>query len=70
MSDWTDTAGWGGWGFPTNSRKAHYFEAGSTFSLCGRYGFYRGPREPDNGESVDDCKECRKKLDRPDGKAS
>lgn len=54
-----------GWGFPANSRKAHYFEAGTSFSICGSYGFYFGRREPDDAPSPDDCKACRKKVGVP-----
>lgn len=50
-----------GWGFPINSRKAHYFDAGY-ISLCGRW-LFRGPVTADDGErSMDDCSPCRKKL--------
>jgi hypothetical protein len=50
-----------GWGKPTNSKKWHYFIDG--MALCGKWGFYRGPLEPDDGESPDDCKACRRKLE-------
>ena len=49
-----------GWGWPLNSRKAHYFR--HTMSLCRRYGFYRSYLEPDDKPSPDDCKACRKEL--------
>lgn len=58
-----------GWGFPRDSRKAHYFR--DTMSLCRKFGFYRGPLEPegvwDGGvpkPSPDDCAPCRKALNR------
>lgn len=51
-----------GWGFPGNSRKCHYFR-GLT-SLCGKWGFYMGQREPDEGKSKDDCAACRRALDK------
>ena len=50
-----------GWGFPGRANKAHFF-VGMT-SLCGRWGFYRGPLEPDEGTSKDDCVKCRRALD-------
>lgn len=53
-----------GWGFPGNSRKAHYFPEDSLTSLCGKWGFYGGRRETDNGNaSPDDCVVCRRKFD-------
>lgn len=53
-----------GWGQPT-PRKCHYYV--ETFSLCGRRGFYRGPLELGNDDSVDNCAECMKKLKRRQG---
>lgn len=49
-----------GWGFPGNSRKAHYFPEGELTSLCGSWGFYRGDRQPDTHRSPDDCVRCRR----------
>lgn len=49
-----------GWGFPTLSRKAHYFV--DTMSLCRKYGFYRGPLEQGNDDSPDNCAVCMKRL--------
>ena len=48
-----------GWGFPLNSRKAHYFVVVS--SLCGKW-MYRGTLEPIGEKSPDDCKVCIRKL--------
>ena len=57
MSDFTS-----GWGFPNGSRKCHWFEADGR-SLCGRYGFYRGPTDLDSGKpGPHDCAACWKKL--------
>lgn len=54
-----------GWGWPGRSKKCHYFPAGDSFSLCGKWGFYFGPIEPDtDSASKDDCAACRKKLAR------
>lgn len=51
-----------GWGKPQISRKFHYFV--NRRSLCGRYMFW-GDLQADTGEaSPDDCKSCRKKLDK------
>lgn len=49
-----------GWGFPSSSRKAHYFV--DMMSLCGKYGFYRGLLEQGNDKSPDNCIQCQKKL--------
>jgi len=49
-----------GWGFPSNSKKAHYFVNG--MSLCHKYGFYRGDLEDFNDESNDNCTACKKAL--------
>lgn len=50
-----------GWGFPGHgrmSKKAHYFV--DMMSLCGKWGFYNGPLETDDGVSTDDCAKCRR----------
>jgi len=49
-----------GWGFPNNSRKAHYFV--DSMSLCRRYGFYYGDLELGNNNSPDNCSVCAKLL--------
>ena len=51
-----------GWGWPLNSRKAHYFVKGR--SLCGKWMFFgRLQTEGDDGsETSNDCKGCLKKL--------
>lgn len=47
-----------GWGFPLNSKKAHYFWAAR--SLCGKWGFWG---ELDEGIHNDHkCKDCQKRL--------
>lgn len=53
----------GGWGFPDQSRKAHYFV--DSMALCGRW-WFRGTLTPNQSEakSPDDCAACRRKLDR------
>jgi hypothetical protein len=52
-----------GWGvIAPGTRKAHYYR--ETFSLCRTRGFYRGPLEPDDKPSPDDCKACRRVLDK------
>lgn len=50
-----------GWGWPLNSMKAHWFDGAR--SLCGRWMFF-GECEPDKFKSTDDCKECRRRLDK------
>lgn len=52
-----------GWGFPTNSRKAHFFLASEPISVCGKW-MYSGTRTPDEFESPDDCKPCRRIANR------
>lgn len=50
-----------GWGWPLNSRKAHYFQDDAR-SLCGRW-WFTGGLDADNGkDSPDDCLSCRRKL--------
>ena len=50
-----------GWGFPINSRKAHYFiiEDGKerSISLCGKW-LFGGELHDDNHNSPDNCKKC------------
>ena len=48
-----------GWGFPTASRKAHYFV--NAESLCQRWFFYFGPLEQGNENSPDNCVTCMKR---------
>lgn len=52
-----------GWGFPTQSRRAHWFSAGR--SLCGKWG-YLGDLTKSQGVSEkpgpDDCTECHRRL--------
>lgn len=55
-----------GWGFPTGSRKAHYFV--DSMSLCLRYGFYFGPLEQGADNSPDNCSSCVKKLAKQEAK--
>ncbi len=49
-----------GWGFPINSKKAHYFD-GDSMSLCNRWMFL-GELEDDNHDSPDNCASCKTKL--------
>ena len=50
-----------GWGFPSQSRKWHYFRAGR--SLCGKFGWFdRDPLELGNDNSPDNCMACKKRL--------
>lgn len=52
-----------GWGWPGDSRKAHYFHDGR--SLCMRW-FYLGELTKTQGSSErrgpDDCAECHKRM--------
>lgn len=49
-----------GWGFPMNSRKAHFFQKGSLKSMCMKW-LYAGPREDHSHESPDNCADCKKR---------
>ena len=55
-----------GWGFPANSRKAHYFIDGR--SLCGKWAFF-GNLEDSNDDSPDNCTACKKALQKEKAKA-
>lgn len=57
----TDYRDFEGWGWPGNSKKAHYFREGEIASLCGKWA-YTGPRESGNDGSPDNCAECKKRL--------
>lgn len=50
-----------GWGFPRNSRKAHYFIG--IMSLCNKW-MYFGSVEDSNDNSPDNCVLCRRKLEK------
>jgi hypothetical protein len=64
MSDVTE-----GWGvIRPGDRKAHYYR--ETMALCRRVGFYRGPLDPEDHPSKDDCAACRKVLDKEKAKAA
>lgn len=58
-----------GWGKSPVSRKWHFFAADGR-SLCGKIGFYFGPKEPGQDDSPDNCAECRKRLKKEIPKAS
>ena len=49
-----------GWARPMISRKWHWFEAGKTISICGRYGYLADDREQGEDDSPDNCAACRK----------
>lgn len=55
-----------GWGFPTNSQKAHYFIAGR--SLCSKW-MYFGELEQGNDNSSDNCIACKRALAKKQTKA-
>jgi len=50
-----------GWGFPLNSKKAHYFVDGR--ALCGKWLFF-GNLEEGNDNSPDNCTACKKAVER------
>ena len=52
-----------GWGFPSQSRKWHYFTNGR--SLCGKFGWFdKDHLEDGNDNSPDNCKECKRRLEK------
>lgn len=58
-----------GWGvIRPGDRRAHYYR--DMDALCRKVGFYRGPLEPDEFVSADDCAACRKRLTREKSKTS
>jgi hypothetical protein len=50
-----------GWAFPTNLKKAHYFERGQMISICGRI-MNTGERFDDMHEHEDNCAECKRRY--------
>lgn len=59
-----------GWGWPSYSRKAHFFASDDTRSLCRKWGFFEGTRQDDRHESPDNCAECRRKRAKLAAKAT
>ena len=57
-----------GWAEPIAARKAHYFQAGHSVSVCGRW-MYTGERDTaDTGSPyVDNCNMCLRKFDQIQG---
>ena len=51
-----------GWGWPLNSRKAHYFRDG--LALCGKWMFFGPPDGNQKEYSSDDCKACSRKREK------
>lgn len=56
-----------GWGFPANSKRAHYFVEGR--SLCMKW-IFMGQLYDDNHESPDNCAACKRLRARTETKAS
>ena len=50
-----------GWGWPSNSKKAHYFVDHT--ALCGKWMFF-GSLDASDTTSPDDCMACRRRLDK------
>ncbi len=50
-----------GWGWPLNSKKAHYFVGGR--ALCMKWLFF-GDCQMGNDNSPDNCKACVKRLEK------
>lgn len=48
-----------GWGFPWNSKKAHYFREGR--SLCGKWGYFGALHDDESYPDIR-CQACAKKL--------
>jgi hypothetical protein len=54
----------GGWGWPAQASKPHYFEPGEITSICRKW-MFTGLRTRDNGvKGPDDCAACHKKLEK------
>ena len=53
-----------GWARPLMAKKHHYFAEGEITSTCGGWMYFGNEREPDTFESPDDCKKCRRKLNK------
>ncbi|MDX1857191.1 hypothetical protein SFA64_00085 [Escherichia coli] len=51
-------------GKATYGEKHHYFAEGEITSICGGWMYFGNEREPDTFESPDDCKKCRRKLNK------
>lgn len=51
-----------GWGWPSNSPKAHYFPAKSYMSLCGTWMYASTARQDANDASPDNCKRCARAV--------
>ncbi|HDT4814095.1 TPA: hypothetical protein QHO54_001054 [Klebsiella aerogenes] len=56
-----------GWGFPALAKKAHYFDAGSVISLCGKWAF-TGIRFDEWHEHPDNCTTCMRKRKQGGGR--
>jgi hypothetical protein len=63
MANLTSTNQLEGWSYLINATKWHYFKADGK-SLCGRWLILGGKREQGNDDSADNCKACRRKLDK------
>ena len=49
-----------GWGWPGNSRKAHYFDGSR--SLCGKWLYFGKDLEQGNDGSADNCTACKRAV--------
>ncbi len=61
----------GGWAWPLNSRKAHWFGSDGR-ALCGKWLYLGADREDNKHESPDNCIACKRKraaMEEKDGKA-
>jgi hypothetical protein len=59
-----------GWGWPSSAAKPHYFLAGESRSVCGKW-WHIGPREPDTEtHSSRDCVKCVRWLEAQRAKAA
>lgn len=55
-----------GWGFPTLSKKAHFFNSGEAISLCGKW-MFTGVRIDEWHEHPENCATCMKKRKKQEG---
>lgn len=52
-----------GWGWPGSAKKAHYFKAGESTSICGKW-WYVGFRSDDMHDHPDNCAACMRKREK------
>lgn len=59
QADRTTNLATAGWARPINSRKWHWFAAGSHIAICGRWMYFGERPEPAGDDHPDNCTACR-----------